>query len=252
MGVVAWPAGHASVQTRRAQPGGRHLVNGTWSIVRTLLAVDTLCANIGLRSEVVAFAAPRCGASQLAWCHGLWPGSTPPSAAGPAGAPGAAAVGLSVSPRFRDLRHSHAAWLISAGVPLPVTEQGRVAVVGVGDHPDNPSRPDRGSTGCASSGRLAQVGGTALQRGEHRRAVDRAARGHLEYDQGRYLTAATAVLRGDALLGVVRRLAWQGEVHAEPVGRPARRGAAGERRRPAGLAPEHSLRHAQVSWLVVA
>ena len=31
--------------------------------------------------------------------------------------------GLSVSPRFHDLRHSHAAWLISAGVPLPVIQQ---------------------------------------------------------------------------------------------------------------------------------
>jgi len=31
--------------------------------------------------------------------------------------------GLTVSPRFHDLRHTHAAWLISAGVPLPVIQQ---------------------------------------------------------------------------------------------------------------------------------
>lgn len=37
----------------------------------------------------------------------------------------AAAVerGLSKTPRFHDLRHTHAAWLISAGVPLPVIQQ---------------------------------------------------------------------------------------------------------------------------------
>jgi integrase len=31
--------------------------------------------------------------------------------------------GLAVSPRFHDLRHTHAAWLISANVPLPVIQQ---------------------------------------------------------------------------------------------------------------------------------
>jgi integrase len=31
--------------------------------------------------------------------------------------------GLRASPRFHDLRHTHAAWLISAGVPLPVIQQ---------------------------------------------------------------------------------------------------------------------------------
>jgi integrase len=31
--------------------------------------------------------------------------------------------GLTVSPRFHDLRHTHAAWLISANVPLPVIQQ---------------------------------------------------------------------------------------------------------------------------------
>jgi integrase len=31
--------------------------------------------------------------------------------------------GLPCSPRFHDLRHTHAAWLISAGVPLPVIQQ---------------------------------------------------------------------------------------------------------------------------------
>lgn len=31
--------------------------------------------------------------------------------------------GLSVDPRFHDLRHTHAAWLISANVPLPVIQQ---------------------------------------------------------------------------------------------------------------------------------
>lgn len=30
---------------------------------------------------------------------------------------------LTVIPRFHDLRHTHAAWLISAGVPLPVIQQ---------------------------------------------------------------------------------------------------------------------------------
>lgn len=32
-------------------------------------------------------------------------------------------LGLTKSPRFHDLRHTHAAWLISAGVPLPVIQQ---------------------------------------------------------------------------------------------------------------------------------
>ena len=31
--------------------------------------------------------------------------------------------GLECTPRFHDLRHTHAAWLISAGVPLPVIQQ---------------------------------------------------------------------------------------------------------------------------------
>lgn len=31
--------------------------------------------------------------------------------------------GLTAQPRFHDLRHTHAAWLISAGVPLPVIQQ---------------------------------------------------------------------------------------------------------------------------------
>ncbi len=31
--------------------------------------------------------------------------------------------GLTVEPRFHDLRHTHAAWLIGAGVPLPVIQQ---------------------------------------------------------------------------------------------------------------------------------
>lgn len=31
--------------------------------------------------------------------------------------------GLTAAPRFHDLRHTHAAWLISAGVPLPVVQQ---------------------------------------------------------------------------------------------------------------------------------
>jgi integrase len=35
----------------------------------------------------------------------------------------AAPRGLTVTPRFHDLRHTHAAWLISAGVPLPVIQQ---------------------------------------------------------------------------------------------------------------------------------
>jgi integrase len=32
-------------------------------------------------------------------------------------------AGLPSSPRFHDLRHAHAAWLISAGVPLPVIQK---------------------------------------------------------------------------------------------------------------------------------
>lgn len=32
-------------------------------------------------------------------------------------------AGLECSPRFHDLRHTHAAWLISAGVPLPVIQK---------------------------------------------------------------------------------------------------------------------------------
>ncbi|MDP9181946.1 MAG: site-specific integrase [Actinomycetota bacterium] len=35
----------------------------------------------------------------------------------------ARAAGLASSPRFHDLRHTHAAWLISAGVPLPVIQK---------------------------------------------------------------------------------------------------------------------------------
>jgi integrase len=35
----------------------------------------------------------------------------------------AQARGLGASPRFHDLRHTHAAWLISAGVPLPVIQK---------------------------------------------------------------------------------------------------------------------------------
>lgn len=35
----------------------------------------------------------------------------------------AQARGLTCSPRFHDLRHTHAAWLISAGVPLPVIQK---------------------------------------------------------------------------------------------------------------------------------
>jgi integrase len=35
----------------------------------------------------------------------------------------ARAGGLGHSPRFHDLRHTHAAWLISAGVPLPVIQK---------------------------------------------------------------------------------------------------------------------------------
>jgi integrase len=35
----------------------------------------------------------------------------------------AQAAGLAKRPRFHDLRHSHAAWLISAGVPLPVIQR---------------------------------------------------------------------------------------------------------------------------------
>ena len=31
--------------------------------------------------------------------------------------------GLGCSPRFHDLRHTHAAWLISANVPLPVIQK---------------------------------------------------------------------------------------------------------------------------------
>jgi integrase len=30
---------------------------------------------------------------------------------------------LTKTPRFHDLRHTHAAWLISAGVPLPVIQR---------------------------------------------------------------------------------------------------------------------------------
>jgi integrase len=35
----------------------------------------------------------------------------------------AAALGLRKRPRFHDLRHTHAEWLISAGVPLPVIQK---------------------------------------------------------------------------------------------------------------------------------
>jgi integrase len=68
----------------------------------------------GRSSEDLVFTAPRGGRlDQAHWYESRWQ-----PAVG-----SAREKGLAKTPRFHDLRHTHAAWLISAGVPLPVIQK---------------------------------------------------------------------------------------------------------------------------------
>jgi integrase len=77
--------------------------------------VETLRRNIeGKGPEDFVFVAPRGGRlDQAHWFEGRWQRAIAK----------AQESGLSKRPRFHDLRHTHAAWLISAGVPLPVIQK---------------------------------------------------------------------------------------------------------------------------------
>ena len=68
----------------------------------------------GRASEDLVFGAPRGGRlDQGNWYESRWQRAIK----------AAQAKGLTKTPRFHDLRHSNAAWLISAGVPLPVIQK---------------------------------------------------------------------------------------------------------------------------------
>jgi integrase len=68
----------------------------------------------GKQPDDLLFTAPRGGrVDQGHWYEGRWRPAV--KAAG--------RRGLTKQPRFHDLRHTHAAWLISAGVPLPVIQK---------------------------------------------------------------------------------------------------------------------------------
>jgi integrase len=68
-------------------------------------------AMAGRGPEDLVFGAPRGGRlDQGNWYESRWQRAVA----------AARAKGLTKAPRFHDLRHTHAAWLISAGVPLPV------------------------------------------------------------------------------------------------------------------------------------
>lgn len=68
----------------------------------------------GRHSEDLVFGAPRGGRlDQGNWYESRWQRAIKE----------AQAKGLTKTPRFHDLRHSNAAWLISAGVPLPVIQK---------------------------------------------------------------------------------------------------------------------------------
>jgi integrase len=75
-------------------------------------ALRRACAGKG--SDALVFQAPRGGRlDQGHWYFGRWQPAVRT----------AQKRGLACSPRFHDLRHSHSAWLISAGVPLPVIQK---------------------------------------------------------------------------------------------------------------------------------
>jgi integrase len=68
----------------------------------------------GRGAEELIFGAPRGGRlDQGNWYESRWQRAIK----------AAQVEGLSKTPRFHDLRHTHAAWLISAGVPLPVIQK---------------------------------------------------------------------------------------------------------------------------------
>lgn len=71
-------------------------------------------ASVGKAGEDFVFTAPQGGPLlQATWYEDRWKRAVAL----------AVARGLPVAPRFHDLRHTHAAWLISAGVPLSVIQQ---------------------------------------------------------------------------------------------------------------------------------
>lgn len=77
-----------------------------------VVALKRACA--ARAPDELVFQAPRGGRlDQGHWYFGRWQPAVR----------AAQARGLSCSPRFHDLRHTHAAWLISAGVPLPVIQK---------------------------------------------------------------------------------------------------------------------------------
>jgi integrase len=79
------------------------------------LVVDALTrTTFGRGPEDLVFGAPRGGRlDQGNWYESRWQRAIK----------AAQAKGLTKTPRFHDLRHTHAAWLISAGVPLPVIQK---------------------------------------------------------------------------------------------------------------------------------
>ncbi len=71
-------------------------------------------AVVGRGPDDLVFGAPRGGRlDQGNWYESRWQRAIK----------AAQAKGLAKTPRFHDLRHAHAAWLISAGVPLPVIQK---------------------------------------------------------------------------------------------------------------------------------
>ena len=79
---------------------------------RVVLALRRAVA--GRAPDDLVFGAPRGGRlDQGNWYESRWQAAIKK----------AQEKGLTKSPRFHDLRHTHAAWLISAGVPLPVIQK---------------------------------------------------------------------------------------------------------------------------------
>jgi integrase len=79
------------------------------------LVVEALRRSVGDRGpDDLVFGAPRGGRlDQGNWYESRWQRAIK----------AAQEKGLPKTPRFHDLRHTHAAWLISAGVPLPVIQK---------------------------------------------------------------------------------------------------------------------------------
>jgi integrase len=84
-------------------------------ITLALPVVDALRRAVADRGpEDLVFGAPRGGRlDQGNWYESRWQRAIK----------AAQEKGLAKTPRFHDLRHTHAAWLISAGVPLPVIQK---------------------------------------------------------------------------------------------------------------------------------